>query len=236
MISRFMFVAVLLLTLAGTLPAETPLKIGVFDVDAFPPVGSPLAYNPTTEVLIPLSCRGVVLIPDDKPIVLCAVDWIGIGNDGQMRFCEALAQAAGTSRERVAVHTLHQHDAPRCDFTADLLLAQYGINQHVYDVTFNRQVIDRAAKALKQAVTEAEPVTHIGLGEAAVEKVASNRRILGPDGKVKHVRWTTDRNTDRNFDFQPAYQEEPLIQGVRVCKGGRGRLCTHAPPGHFLRW
>ena len=35
--------------------------------------------------------------------------------------------------------------------------------------------------------------------------------------------------TDRNFDFQPTYKEEPLIQGVRVCKGGRGRLCTHAP-------
>ena len=25
------------------------------------------------------------------------------------------------------------------------------------------------------------------------------------------------------------YKVEPLIQGVRVCKDGHGRLCTHAP-------
>lgn len=34
---------------------------------------------------------------------------------------------------------------------------------------------------------------------------------------------------DRNFDFQPAYKEDPLIPGVRVCKGCRGRLCTLTP-------
>ena len=39
--------------------------------------------------------------------------------------------------------------------------------------------------------------------------------------------------TDRNFDFQPAYKGESLIQGERVCKGGRGRLCTHARRAFF---
>ena len=48
----------------------------------------------------------------------------------------------------------------------------------------------------------------------------------------------TDRNftdTDRNFDFQPAYKEEPLIQGVRMCKAAVG-VFAHTHPGHFLRW
>ena len=36
------------------------VRVGVFDVDASPPVGSPLAYDPTKEAETPLSCRGVV--------------------------------------------------------------------------------------------------------------------------------------------------------------------------------
>src|SRR3954451_5555130 len=97
------------------------LKVGVFAVDASPPIGSPMAYDPTKEVVHPLSCRGVVLVGQGTPIVLCAVDWIGIGNDGQAEFRRALAEAAGTSADRLAVHTLHQHDAPHCDFSADRL-------------------------------------------------------------------------------------------------------------------
>ena len=49
-------------------------------------------------------------------------------------------------------------------------------------------MIARAAAAVRTPTAKARPVTHLGLGQAEVEKVASNRRILGPDGKVKHVR------------------------------------------------
>ncbi len=98
--------------------AAEPLKVGFFDVDASPPIGSPLAYNPTIEVTSPLRCRGIVLLGADQPIILCAVDWIGIANDGHLVFREELARAGGTTADRVAVHVLHQHDAPRCDFSA----------------------------------------------------------------------------------------------------------------------
>src|SRR5262249_11482054 len=84
----------------------------------------------------------------------------------------------------------HQHDAPSCDFSADALAEQYGIHRQVFDSTFARDVIQRTATAVRKAVQNAVPVTHIGLGEGTVEKVASNRRILGSDGKVRYVRWT----------------------------------------------
>src|SRR5271154_6369590 len=103
----------------GVAGTDGPLKVGVFAVDASPPVGSPLAYDPTKGVTHPLSCRGIVLIGEGRPVVLCAVDWIGIANDGQVEFRKALAAAAGTDPRRVAVHTLHQHDAPSCDFSTD---------------------------------------------------------------------------------------------------------------------
>ena len=120
-----MITLMLALTIGAAAAGDT-LKVGVFAVDASPPVGSPLAYDPTRGVEHPLSCRGVVLVGEGPPVVLCAVDWIGIANDGQVEFRRALAGAAGTDPERVAVHTLHQHDAPFCDFSTDRVLAATG--------------------------------------------------------------------------------------------------------------
>ena len=79
-------IALLLATTMGADRAAEPLKVGVFAVDASPPIGSPLAYDPTKGVAHPLSCRGVVLVGEGRPVVLCAVDWIGIANDGQVEF------------------------------------------------------------------------------------------------------------------------------------------------------
>ena len=70
------------------------------------------------------------------------------------------------------------------------MLADRGINRQVFDAAFARDVITRTAEAVRTATKEARPVTHLGVGQAEIEKVASNRRILGPDGKVKFVRYT----------------------------------------------
>lgn len=197
--------------------AADSLRVGAFDVDASPPVGSPLAYDPTREVTTPLSCRGIVLLGTEAPIVLCAVDWIGIANDGQRIFREQLAMAAGTTPERVAVHTLHQHDAPRCDFSTVALAAEHGVDRTPFDVAFARDVIQRAAKEVERAVQEARPATHIGLGTGRIEQVASNRRILGDDGKVRHVRWTAMK--DPAIRAFPEGVVDPLLRMISFWDG-----------------
>lgn len=196
---------------------EQPLNVGTFDIDASPPVGSPLAYDPTDGVLLSLRCRGVVLVGRQQPIVLCAVDWIGIGNDSNRVFRQALASAAGTTTQRVAVHTLHQHDAPRCDFSAAALLAQHGLAGQVYDELFARDVIARAAAAVRQAIDTARPVTHLGLGQAEVRQVASNRRILGADGKVQFVRYTATR--DPKIRDMPTGTIDPVLRMISFWDG-----------------
>jgi hypothetical protein len=199
---------------------DRPLKVGTFAVDASPPVGSPLAYDPTKVVVHPLSCRGVVLVGEGRPVVLCAVDWIGIGNDGQAEFRKALAEAAETGPGRVAVHALHQHDAPACDFTAAWLMAEHGADPAaVLDVPFARRVIARAADAVRRATAEARPVTHLGLGTAEIERVASNRRILGPDGKVRATRWTACN--DPELRALPAGTVDPVLRMISFWDGGR---------------
>ena len=111
----------------GTAPQKenimTGLRLATFDVDATPPVGSYMAYGIAKNTWdMGLRARGIVLLGAGKPVVLCSVDWIGIANDSQDEFKNALAEAAGTDPERVAVHTVHQHDAPICDFGAEKLL------------------------------------------------------------------------------------------------------------------
>lgn len=187
---------------ASRCTADDSLRIAVFEIDVSPPVGSPLAYDPNLEVESPLSCRGVVLLPSDsnvdagaaRPIVLCAVDWIGIGNESHYAFRKVLADAAGTTPARVVVHTLHQHDAPWCDFTVDELLVKHGIDYRPFDSPFARDLLRRLDPAVKAAIGQAKRVTHIGSEAAIVEKVASNRRILGPDGRVAHVRYTATKD------------------------------------------
>ena len=194
-----LFVAVFVIgVFAGTAHTADPIRVATFDVDATPPIGSPLAYDPMKEAVLPLSCRGLVLLGDEKPIVLCCVDWIGISNDGNRVFRESLAEAAGTTPQRVAVHTVHQHDAPRLDFSAEEIMAKQGESGLMFNVEHAKAVIANAAEAVAKAVKEACPVTHIGLGEGVVDKVASNRRIQGPDGKVMWTRYTSGASQERN--------------------------------------
>ena len=191
------FVAPVLL-FSSVLAAAESLRVATFEVDATPPLGSPMAYDPLKEVVMPLTCRGIVLLDDEGPIVLCAVDWIGIGNGGNQVFRAELAKAVGTTPERVAVHTLHQHDAPSLDFSVEAILAENGLSGRLFNVTHARQVIQDAAAAAAEAVSRARSVTHIGLGSAEVVEVASNRRILGEDGKVAWMRFTSGAQEQRN--------------------------------------
>lgn len=181
------FAAALLLLWTSNVAAEEGLKIATFTADATPPIGSPLCnggVKPADEIVTPLTARGVVLLGAGQPIVLCALDWVGISNESHDAFREALAAAVGTSSDRVTVHTLHQHDAPGSDFATERLLAMHGLAGLFSNPAFDREVIQRLAAAAKQAIARPVVVTHLGLGTGKVEKVASNRRILGPQGKV----------------------------------------------------
>lgn len=167
------------------------LKISVFDIDATPPVGTFMAYNPMVNSWdLGLRARGIVLIGSGEPVVLCAVDWIGIANDSHEDFRKALADAAGTTKERVALHTLHQHDAPRSDFGAERILKEANLDPGGYEGSFDRILMGKLAEAVKNSLNETVAVTHIGLGSAEVYQVASNRRIFGPDGRVCAARYS----------------------------------------------
>jgi hypothetical protein len=194
------------------------LRLATFDMDVTPPVGSHLAYDPVTNKWdLGLRARGIVLLGAGEPIVLCAVDWIGIANEGHDAFREALARAAGTRPDRVALHALHQHDAPDCDFSAERILKEAGMDARQFEGEFQREVLTNLETMARQSLSRAQPVTHLGLGEAAVENVASNRRIFGPDGKVRGVRYTACADPD--LRDAPEGTIDPMVSVVSFWDG-----------------
>lgn len=189
------------------------LRLATFDVDATPPVGTQMAYDPVINNWdLGLRARGIVLIGAEQPVVLCSIDWIGLANDSQDEFKRVLAEAAGTIPERVAVHTVHQHDAPICDFSAEKLLKKAGLGPLSFESTFTHLVMHRIEAAIRASISQSQPVTHIGFGEAPVFKVASNRRIQGPDGRIRATRYTTC--TDSALRAEPEGLIDPIVSLV----------------------
>jgi len=206
-----------LVSITAALQAEG-LRLAVFDVDVTPPIGSMMAYDPVkAQGELGLRARGVILLDAGEPIVLCAIDWIGISNEAHDVFRQRLAEAAGTTPRRVAVHTVHQHDAPECGFGSERLLRDRGLPLGPYEGSFTRAALERQAGAVRQALGESKPVTDLGLGQAQVREVASNRRILGPDGKVRATRWTA--MPDPALRAEPEGTIDPTVSLISFWNG-----------------
>jgi hypothetical protein len=204
---------------AAEVKPAAEIRLATFDVDATPPVGGAMAYQQVVrEPELRLRCRGVVIIGAGEPIVLCSLDWLGVGNEAHDAFRSGLAEAAGTLPDRVAVHATHAHDAPHCDFTAERILRGLGIRSIPrFDGDFPRDVIQRASAAIRAALPAARPATHWGFGSAAVRDVASNRRILGADGKVRVTRWTAC--PDPAIRAEPEGVIDPLVTALGFWDG-----------------
>jgi hypothetical protein len=168
------------------------LHVAPFRFDVTPPIGHSLCggwIKPAEACDDPLFALGLVLLGPGKPIVLCAVDWTGLLNEAHVAWRKALAEAAGTSPERVAVQCVHQHNAPFACLDAEKIVQQQSDLPHIVDLDFFRTCLDRARQAVADGLTKSRRVTHVATGKGRVEKVASNRRVnRAVDGKVGAMR------------------------------------------------
>ena len=186
-----------------------------FRFDVTPPIGHSLCGGwipPVTAVDDPLEAIGFVLLGCEKPIVLCAVDWTGLCNEAHIQWRQALADAAGTTPARVAIHCVHQHDAPFVCLETERIVQAQGDLPHNVDVDFFRKCLDRGRQAVKDGVKRARQITHVACGQAKVEKVASNRRMLGEDGTVRTNRSVAPGSDDERH--LPAGVIDPWLKTV----------------------
>ena len=72
--------------------------------------------------------------------------------------------------------------------------------------------MERTADAVKRAGPKARPVTRLGVGKARVSEVASNRRVMGTDGKVKFVRYSATK--DAKIRAEPEGLIDPFVHAL----------------------
>ncbi len=214
------------------------LHLAPFRFDVTPPMGHPCCggwIKPVEIVDDPLEAIGVVLLGVGKPIVLCAVDWTGILNEAHVAWRTALAEAVGTTPDRVAVHCVHQHNAPFACLEAEKLVAAQTDLQHIVFADFHARCLDKARQAVANAIKNPVAISHVAMGSAPVERVASNRRLdRDTAGRVKSMRGSA--SSDARLIAMPEGLIDPLLRTVVFFNGTQKAASIHYYATHPMSY
>lgn len=214
--------------LAGPSSPAGNLRIGSFRFDVSPPMGHSLCggwIKPVIGVEDPLEAIGYVILGSGKPVVVCAVDWTGLLNDAHVQWRRALAEAAETTIDRVAVHCVHQHNAPFACLDADQIVREQGDLPPIIQHDFFQTCLASARTAVASAVKQSQSVTHIACDQAEVDKVASNRRIIGLNGQVLSQRGSS--STLPEHQLLPEGLIDPMLKTVAFYNGSKKLVACH---------
>lgn len=223
LIARILIVAVFAIhgISLGHCQESSEPKLALFSADITIPLGHRcmgILETKSSRIEDALEAHGLVLMGSGAPVVIVALDWCEVRNGAYDQWRDALAKAAKTTRNHVLVCSLHQHDAPVTDSGAQTYLDSVGLPGELYDVDFQQQCIQSTVSAMKSALETARPLTHIGVGQAKVDRVASNRRLVYPDGAIRF-----DRNSRMSSDSFGAKADEgeidPMLKSIAFFSG-----------------
>ena len=215
---------------SDSVAADKPgnLRLATFRFDVTPPEGHSLCggwIRPVVAVDDPLEAMGYVLLGIGKPIVVCAVDWTGLANSAHIQWRKALADAAKTTIDRVAVQCVHQHNAPFACMDAQAIVQEQGDLPDIVNPVFFDRCLKNAGDAVTKSLKKTTPVTHIAHGEARVEKVAANRRIIGLNGKLISQRGSSSRKPEHHRF--PEGLIDPMLKTVAFYNGNKKLVASH---------
>ena len=194
-------------------------RVATFSVDATPPLNFPIHEGSAKRIVERQSARGIVLLGAGDPIVLATVDWVGISGDARDEWHAILADAADTTPDRISLHVVHQHEAPRASFApASELLTRFGIRYSSTEdekgqIEWFHSIMAESGKAVKEAIKHSVEITDIGTANVRVDRVASQRRILGSDGKVSLIRLSNPRQPTHTH---ARMQRQGALYGYRI--------------------
>jgi hypothetical protein len=218
--------------------AGSPWRLATFRADVTPPLGHGCCggwITPATAVDDPLEAIGLVLLGAGPPLVLCAVDWTGLCNQAHIAWRQALAQAVGTTPDRVAVHCVHQHNAPFACLDAQQLVRAAGDLPDILDVDFFHRCLDGVAQAAAAALPGARPLTQIASGQAQVQQVAGNRRVSrDASGRVLAMRGSSCR--DARLRELPEGLIDPWLKTVAFYSGAEKIAACHYYATHPMSY
>ncbi|MGC3971539.1 MAG: hypothetical protein QM775_30605 [Pirellulales bacterium] len=114
--------------------------------------------------------------------------------------------------------------------SAQRILDQVGATRAFCDPWFDRLARERTAEAVRRALPTARPLTHVGLGQAEVRGIASNRRVLKPDGTPYFGRYSACG--DPRLRAQPEGEIDPLLKTITLYDGDRPLATLHSYAVH----
>ena len=207
------------------------MRVSPFAADVTPPIGHPLLggwITPARSIRDRLEAKGLVIEHGTERWVLCALDWCELRNDAYERFRAVLARSVGTSADRVLLACVHQHDAPYADWHAQDLLDHVGLVERMIQRDFFLAAVRRVADAAAAACTKLTAVDRIGVGSATVEQVASNRRVVLPNGDVRYARGSFV--PDLRIRLAPEGEIDPKLRMISFWQGDRpvAAVCSYA--------
>ena len=220
----FSFVIASTLQSGRTATSEVPhRKIATFQCEITPPLGQPvgMGFIKTMETVEhPLMAKGVIVVDETAQphgvYVLCGLDLMEVHNSSYDVLRQQVAEAVGTTASRVAPHCLHQHTAPA--FNRDVLQLKLGENhpRRVATAKYWEQTVGTISAAVKQAMGNLKPLTHLGTSQARVDRVASNRRIQQEDGTIL---MRSSRTKDPALQAAPEGLIDPWLKTVTFYSG-----------------
>lgn len=201
-------------------------RVASFVCDVTPPLGTPIysSMQPLEVIEHPLLAKGIVLEDSGGRSVLCAIDYCLIRNSLYDLYRQEIADAAETTVDRVAVHTVHQHTAPLADTDVQRLLEAAGEPVPGPSVESLEAPASVIAGAVKDALTRLLPYDSLGTSEAKVERVASNRRVPIGDGKVG---FRASSCKDPELIEKPEGLIDPMLKTVTFAFEGKPLVQLH---------
>lgn len=214
------------------------LQIAPFRFDVTPPKGHSLCggwIKPVSDYDDPLEAVGYVLLGAGKPLVFCVLDWTGVLNAAHLRWRTVLAEAAGTTPDRVALHSVHQHNAPFVCFDAAERIARQEDLPRVFEQDFFQRCLDASRSAVQEALRKARPVTHVAQGGGRVVEVASNRRLQrDASGRVTAMRGSACK--DPALVAMPEGLIDPMLRTVAFYDRGTKVVACHYYATHPMSY
>ena len=156
---------------------------------------------------------------------LCALDFAELSNHDYLRWREELATAVKTSADRVAVHCVHPHDTPWPDREAQDILDAHGHPNVILAGRWSESIRARVAETAAEAVPNMQPCSEVAVGDTRVDRIASNRRVLGDDGRVRAVRTTATR--DPEVRAAPIGLIDPILRSIAFLHNGQKLAVLH---------
>lgn len=206
------------------------LQIAFFKVDVTPPVGAQMAYGLNKKIDTPIFIRGLIINDGSTRAVIVSCDFVYVWGQTWFEWRKAIADAAGTSEDRVFLHSIHQHDSMRISPQWNEFTRKFG--QEAVSEDYCRDTLKKLRTSVASAVNgEWHDVSKLMTAERRLSGLAANRRMLDENNKWFATRYSMC--ADPKLRALPVGTIDPLLRTIAFSgKDGKIIAALHFYAAH----